>query len=179
MISTLRLIALTLPLLAGTIGNCESWPRWRGPRGDGTWQGPKLPAQWPKAGPPVVWKQPLGGGFAGVVVADGRAITMDRQTKPREVERVVCHAAATGKLLWKHEYPVRYGKLSHGTGPRAAPTIHQGRVYTLGAMGHACALDAASGRRIWSIDTVKELRAKLPEWGFAASPVMIVRTRPL
>ena len=43
----------------------EDWPRWRGPRGDGTWHGPKLPEKWPEGGLKPKWKVPIGGGYSG------------------------------------------------------------------------------------------------------------------
>ncbi len=148
----------------------EDWPRWRGPRGDGTWNAPKLPEKWPDAGLQQVWRQPVGGGDAGVVVAGNLVCTMDRQKEPEEIERVLCFDAATGKLLWTHSYPVAYAKLQHGNGPRAAPTFHDNRVYSLGALGRVCCLDAATGRLLWTKDTVAECGARVPMWGFAASP---------
>jgi len=150
----------------------EDWPRWRGPRGDGTWNAPKLPEKWPAEGLRQLWRQPVGGGDAGVVVADGRVYTMDLQKKPEEVERVLCFDAASGKPLWTHSYAVTYGNLQHGNGPRAAPTVNDGRVYTLGALGHLFCLDAATGKTIWSEDMVQKHGARLPTWGFAASPLI-------
>ncbi|HEY2841195.1 MAG TPA: PQQ-binding-like beta-propeller repeat protein [Pirellulales bacterium] len=162
----------TLLLFLTPSASAEDWPRWRGPRGDGTWQAPKLPATWPAGGLPVAWRQKIGGGYAGVVVADGRAITMDRQTEPAEVERVLAFDSASGKPLWQCSYPVKYDMLGYGSGPRAAPTVFEDRVYTLGAVGHVYCLDAATGDVIWSKDCMRDLGAKLPEWGFAASPVI-------
>ncbi|HLJ09824.1 MAG TPA: PQQ-binding-like beta-propeller repeat protein, partial [Planctomycetaceae bacterium] len=150
----------------------EDWPRWGGPRGDGSWQGPKLPAVWSQDKLPVAWRQPIGGGFGGVSVSDGRAFVMDRQHEPREVERVLCFDAASGKPIWSHEYPVTYGKLDYGNGPRVTPTVFGGRVYTLGAVGHVRCLDAISGDCCWEKDCVAEFGAKLPTWGLAASPVV-------
>ncbi|MES1212980.1 MAG: PQQ-binding-like beta-propeller repeat protein [Singulisphaera sp.] len=150
----------------------EDWPRWRGPHGDGTWRAPALPDAWPADGLKTVWRQPIGGGYAGVSVTDGRVLVMDRQQQPAEVERVLAFDAATGKLLWTREYPVAYGKLDYGNGPRAAPTIHDGHVYTLGAVGHVLCLDLATGRQIWAHDCVAEMHAKIPDWGLAASPVV-------
>ena len=80
----------------------EDWPRWRGPRGDGTWQGPKLPEKWPDGGLRRVWRQPVGGGYGGVAVAQGRVYVMDRQGEPEETEQLVCFNAATGELIWEH-----------------------------------------------------------------------------
>ena len=75
---SLFLTLLTLVLLS-TLSPAEDWSRWRGVRGDGTWQGPKLPPQWPQDGPRKKWSKPIGGGYAGIAVADGRLFTMDRQ----------------------------------------------------------------------------------------------------
>ncbi len=150
----------------------EDWPRWRGPHGNGEWQAPRLPHRWPEEGLPAAWKKTIGAGYAGISVVGDRVYTMDRLTEPREVERVLCLNAATGETLWQHQYPVAYGDLDYGNGPRAAPTIHDGRVYTLGAMGHAHCLEAASGKVIWKIDFVADHQAQVPTWGLAASPVI-------
>lgn len=147
------------------------WPQFRGPRGDGTWKGPKLPEKWPASGLKTHWKHEIGGGYAGVSVADGRVITMDRQKAP-EVERVLCFEALSGKALWQHEYPVEYGKLDYGNGPRAAPTIHNGHVFTVGALGDVRCLEAKTGRVVWKKNYLADFGGRLPTWGFAASPVI-------
>lgn len=165
------LLWITPLLVSPARATAEDWPRWRGPRGDGTWNGPALPDAWPQDGLAVRWRTKIGGGYAGIVVDAGRVYTMDRQEEPTEVERVLCFDAADGRLLWHHDYPVTYGDLSYGNGPRAAPTVAEGRVYTLGAMGDVCCLDAKDGRPIWTHNAVREQEAKLPEWGLAASPV--------
>jgi outer membrane protein assembly factor BamB len=164
----------------------EDWPRWRGPRADGTWNAPKLPAMWPEGGLRTVWKQPIGSGYAGISVADGRLYTLDLESPipprkkgesagdgPDGTERVLCLDAATGNILWSHRYPVKYGNLGgYANGPRSQPTIHDGKVYTLGADGHLFCFDAKSGEILWKHDAVAEFGAKVPEWGFAGSPVI-------
>ena len=170
--SRLLFSAIVFCVLA-VAARAEDWPRWRGPRCDGTWQGPKLAEKFPAEGLKTVWSQPIGGGYAGVIMAEGRTYVMDRQAPPDEDERLLCFDSATGKPLWSHSYPVRYGKLDYGTGPRASPTVVEGRVYTLGAVGHVFCLDAKTGAVVWSHDCVKEFGAKIPEWGFAASPVIV------
>ena len=148
----------------------EEWPRWRGPRGDGTWQAPRLPERWPSEGLRRIWRQPVGGGYGGVAVSSGRVYVMDRILEPEEQERLHCFDAATGKLLWRHRYAVDYGNLPYGNGPRTTPTIYDGRVYSLGALGHLWCLDAASGDPLWSISLVAKYKARLPLWGVSASP---------
>src|SRR5260221_9539164 len=65
----------------------EDWPRWGGPRGDGTWRGPKLAETWPAAGLRVEWTRGIGGGYGGTLGARGGGVPMGRQTKPRGSER--------------------------------------------------------------------------------------------
>ena len=167
-----RCLAVLISLIAASIASAEDWPRWRGPRGNGTWHGPELPAAWPAEGLPLAWSSPIGGGYAGLAVAAGRLYTMDRREQPREVERVVCLDAADGSPVWEFAYPVVYADLDYGNGPRATPTIHDGRVYTLGAVGHAHCLDASTGEELWSRDLLPADDAPISEWGLAGSPVV-------
>lgn len=162
--SFLCLTLLTLTALA------QDWPRFRGPRDDGAWNPPNLPADLANLAPRQLWKQSVGAGFSGVTVSGGRVFVMDRQKEPEEIERVLCFDARDGKPLWEHQYPVNYGKMEYATGPRASVAIHEGRAFTFGATGVAMCLDAATGAVRWQKDTVKELGAVRPQWGFSASP---------
>src|SRR5690606_20807678 len=69
-------------------------------------------------------------------------------------------------------WPAVYGRMEYGTGPRSSVTVHEGRAYVLGAAGMAMCLEAASGKVVWQVDTVKDHGAIVPTWGFAASPVL-------
>lgn len=172
------LSAASLALVVFTAAKAEDWPRWRGPRGDGTWNAPPLPERWPAAGLKLVWKQPIAPGYSGISVSEGRAYTMDRpwadesKQSPADAERIVCFDAVSGKLLWEHRYEASYAKIDYPKGPRCTPTIHDGRVYTLGAAGRLHCLDAVSGKMLWSHDLVLESQAEIPAWGLAASPVI-------
>jgi|GEM_PF-77591 formylglycine-generating enzyme required for sulfatase activity/outer membrane protein assembly factor BamB/dienelactone hydrolase len=166
------LISSDPPQSAAVPHKSEDWPRWRGPRGDGTWRTVELPARWPDGGLRQLWRQPIGGGHGGVAAADGRVYLMDRQTEPREVERVLCFDAATGDRLWTHEYSVSYGKLDYGNGPRSTPTVFDGRVYTFGSIGHVFCLDAGTGAVLWQREYPLDTSKKIPMWGLAASPVI-------
>ena len=150
----------------------EDWPRWRGMRGDGSWLGPKVARKLPENGLERVWKTPLNPGYSGVTVRGNRVYTMDRPPVEKfgETERVVCFNALNGNLFWKFDYPSEYGNLSYGKGPRASLTIHEDRVYGLGAMGHAFCLDAKNGTKIWWRDLLSEENATKPIWGFSGAP---------
>ena len=155
-----------------SICHAQDWPRWRGPAADGRWNPPGLPADFASREPLRLWKADIGAGFGGVTISDGRVYVMDRQKSPKEVERVLCFDATNGKLLWQHEWEVSYGGMDYGTGPRASVNVSDGRAYALGATGVALCLDAVSGKVVWAVSTVESYGAKVPTWGFAASPVL-------
>lgn len=137
------LLAMMVPAVRG-----DDWPQWLGPKRDGVWREKGILDKFPPGGPKVLWRTPVGGGYAGPAVADGKVYLMDRQlargvknpdnqfSKPRleGSERVLCLDAANGKQIWKHEYPCLY-RISYPTGPRTTPVVAGGKVYTLGAMG--------------------------------------------
>ncbi|MEN3939918.1 PQQ-binding-like beta-propeller repeat protein [Prosthecobacter sp. SYSU 5D2] len=160
------LLAFSLSIQAG------DWPRWRGASGDGVWNPEKVPADFAAQQPQELWQADIGGGYGGVTVSDGRVYVLDRPKEPADIERILCYAAEGGKHLWSHQWPAVYGRMEYGTGPRSSVTVHEGRAYVLGAAGMAMCLEAASGKVVWQVDTVKDHGAIVPTWGFAASPVL-------
>lgn len=158
---------------SGLPAESADWPQWRGLERDGVWRGAKLPARLSPDRVEVRWKAAVGGGYAGVAVASGRVLTMDLLKEPRPAERVLCFDREGGKLLWKHEYPVDYRDLDHPSGPRATPTVHDGRVYSLGTVGHLFCLELTSGKVHFGLELGKLPGSRLPTWGHAASPLLL------
>ena len=168
-----RFIALLCFASTAIAQDDAEWPRWRGPTGDGFWQPKGLPTDFAEREPEQQWKLPVGKGYGGVTIAAGRVYLMDRQTAPHEMERVLCLDLKDGTLVWQHTWPVTYGEMGgYATGPRASVTISEGKAWALGATGMAWCFDAATGKVLWQRDTVKELQARVPQWGFAASPFL-------
>ena len=162
----------------------DDWPQWLGPRRDSIWREPGLATAIPAAGLPVKWRVPVAGGYSGPAVADGRVYVMDYVAREGELvngpndrtlragtERLLCLDAATGRLLWKHEYDCPYS-ISYASGPRCTPTVADGRVYALGAEGNLACLDAATGRLLWSKDFKTDYAAPTPIWGFCGHPLV-------
>ena len=176
----LALLALTFTAL-----HADDWPQWLGPQRDGVWRETGILEKFPAGGPTVRWRVPIGGGFSGPAVADGRVYILDRQlavgaANPRNAfdrsripgtERVLCLNEADGKLLWTHEYDCPY-TVSYAAGPRTTPLISGGKVYALGAEGNLCCLDAATGEEIWARDFNKDFGIPTPMWGFAGHPLL-------
>jgi outer membrane protein assembly factor BamB len=165
--------------------HADDWPQWLGPNRDSVWRESGILEKFPTNGPTIVWRASVGGGYAGPVVAQDRVFLVDRQlaagaSNPvdqfdrsviRGFERVLCLSDKDGQVLWKHEYECPYS-ISYPAGPRAAPLVSEGRVFTLGAEGNLLCLQASSGEVVWSRDFKKDFGAKTPMWGFAGHPLL-------
>ena len=165
--------------------HAADWPQWLGPQRDAVWRETGIVEKLPADGLKFRWRVPIGGGYAGPAVANGRVYVTDRQlakgaSNPANpfargeipgTERVLCLSEADGKILWQHEYDCAY-TVSYGSGPRCTPTVHEGKVYTLGAEGNLVCLDAEKGGVLWSHDFKKVFNLKTPLWGFAGHPLV-------
>lgn len=161
------------------------WPQWLGAKRDGVWRETDILQKFPPGGPKVLWRQPIHEGYSGPSVAGGMLYVMDRQRardaagqpiKPSRkgipgTERVLCLDVKDGRLIWQDEYDCPY-KVSYPSGPRTTPLVHQGWVYTLGAMGDLRVLDAVTGKVIWSKNVAQEFKVEAPVWGYAAHPLI-------
>ena len=178
---TALFIAISSALPAAA--RADDWPQWMGPRRDNVWREEGVVAAFPATGPAVVWRTPVAGGYAGAAVAGGRVFVTDyvteadvkvanfeRKTSTGK-ERVLCLDEATGRVLWKHEYPVTY-TIAYPAGPRCTPTVHGDHVYTLGAEGDLFCLDTATGRVVWARDFKKDYATKAALWGWASHPLV-------
>lgn len=148
----------------------DDWPQWGGPEGDCVWRETGIVERLPSGLLPRKWSTPIGEGYSGPAVADGRVYVTDRMNEAG-TERVLCLDAETGEVIWKHEYAVRY-TISYPAGPRATPTVDSGRVYTVGAQGHLFCFDAVDGDVLWRKNFVEDFETQLPTWGMAAAPVV-------
>jgi outer membrane protein assembly factor BamB len=60
-----------------------------------------------------------------------------------------------------------------GPGPRSTPTIHEGRIYSVGATGILNCLDGGTGRVIWSKNIVEDNGGSLAFHGVCGSPLIV------
>jgi len=164
------LIALLLPALA----LADDWPEILGAGRRGEWKETGILRAFPAAGPVVRWRTPVGAGYAGPAVAGGKVFVADYQAREGGgSERVLCLDEQTGKVLWTYENSAAiYNKFSYNNGPRAVPTVDGERVYVTGAAGDVYALKVADGALLWKVNLPGQFAAKMPTWGFAASPLV-------
>jgi D-alanyl-D-alanine carboxypeptidase len=145
------------------------WPQFRGPRRDGISTARGLPSIWPEGGPRVRWRQPVGEGFAEVTVAGGRLFVLQAQG---DAEFAVALDDPSGRELWRTRLGPRFS--SHfGNGPRATPVLSDGVLYILTAGGTLHALNMRSGAPRWRVDLVADHGGRVPDHGYAASPLVI------
>jgi outer membrane protein assembly factor BamB len=149
------------------------WTDFRGPKRDGEYREVPVLADWPAAGLTPLWKQPVGGGYASVVVARGRAFTIE-QRGPQEV--VAAYDVPTGRELWTNSWGAKFQEAMGGDGPRATPTWSDGTVYALGAEGELRALDDSSGKVVWRTNILSDSDARNLDWGMAAAPLVVDNT---
>src|SRR5437762_12506694 len=148
----------------------EDWPQFLGTTRNGVYSGGDLAAKWAKGGPAVVWKKDVGQGFASPVVSAGRLILFHRVGAKEVVEAL---NAETGAPIWIFDYPTQYrDDFGFDEGPRSAPTIAGGRVYTFGAEGMLHCIDFATGKKIWSVDTRSKFQVAKGFFGAAGAPLV-------
>ncbi len=171
-----RYIAFAL-LFAGLLGHlttatrAESWPGWRGPRGDGTCLEKNVPTNWDVSR--ALWKTAIPGqGHASAVVWGERVCTATALTATKE-RVLLCLDRTSGRILWQQT--VVQGPLeklnkenSHASG---TPATDGERVYAAFRVGDdivVAAHDLASGKQIWLVRP----GTHTGEWGFSNEPVL-------
>ena len=164
---TFALFALAQHTMAQT---AALWPQWRGPNRDGISKETGLLKQWPAEGPPLVWKAAgAGRGYSSFSIAGGKLFTMGLRG---DREYVVAFDIATGKEAWATPHGSAF-RNDRGDGPRGTPTVDGDRIYALGGSGDLSALEARTGKVIWSKNVLKEFGGSNITWGISESPLVI------
>ncbi|MEE8525587.1 MAG: PQQ-binding-like beta-propeller repeat protein [Thermoanaerobaculia bacterium] len=147
----------------------EDFPQFLGLERNGKVRGVRLARDWENQPPRLMWRREVGPAWSGFAVAGGVAVTQEQQDGE---EVVAAYELRSGEPLWSTGAAGRFETTIGGTGPRATPTIDDGRVFTMGALGLLSCLDLATGEALWSRNVVEENRSGMPQWGKSGSPLV-------
>ena len=162
----------------------DDWAGWLGTSRDGVYRETGIVDSIPASGLPIKWRKPIAGGYAGPAVADGKVFVFDYQKRGGDAfndpgqrarlngtERLLALDAQSGETLWQYSYERPY-EISYPAGPRATPTIDDGKVYLLGAEGDLICLSAADGAEVWKRNLPEDFATEVPIWGFSSHPLV-------
>jgi outer membrane protein assembly factor BamB len=161
---------VTVAFLASNVSAAD-WPQWRGPNRNGV-SPEKVNAAWAAEGPRVLWRTPVGTGFASIAISRGWAYTIGNTNNQ---DTIWCFDARTGRIVWHHSYPAQLGPQWYEGGPGATPTVDGNRLFTISKWGDVLCLDAAKGTVLWQRDLRRD-GVKPSRWGFAGSPLIYGNT---
>jgi len=159
---------LALSVLTSSI-HAADWPTFRGADRTDVSAETGLLKTWPADGPKRVWlNEDAGLGYAGFAIVGGTLYTMGARDA---VEYVIAIDAATGKEKWSAESGALLTN-GWGDGPRATPTVADGKVYALSGKGVLVCLEAVDGKELWRT-SMTDLGGKVPGWGYCESPLIV------
>jgi putative pyrroloquinoline-quinone binding quinoprotein len=160
---------VTMVALSVTCASAADWPWAYGPRRDNTSDEKGLLRSWPQAGPEVLWTVPVGAGFGGPAVSDGKVYLLDRDEKVGDKLRVF--DLSTGKELWSFAYEAPGGFMFAGS--RTTPTVDGERVYTSGPLGDLYCISTKTQKPVWHKNIWKDFGGgELPRWAVVQHPLI-------
>lgn len=153
-----------------SLPGAADYPQFLGPRRIAHVEGVRLARNWAVEPPKLLWRRPVGGGWSGFAVSGNAAVTHEQHSAE---ERVVRYELSTGRVEWATREVAHYTNALAGEGPRATPTLHEGRVYAMGGTGLLTVLDLESGELVWKRDVLRDSGGQEPTWGKSDSPLLL------
>lgn len=166
-VGVFRLVIVVLTTMA--IGAGADWPQFRGPGRDGVSKETGLLRNWPEAGPKVLWTVPVGQGYAGAAVVAGRVYHNDYDEAKGEWS-VIARTLADGKELWRYSEAKRI-RPNHAI-TRTVPAVDARFVFSMDPKCVLHALDAKTGKQVWSKDLVAIYKTRIPPWYNGQNPLL-------
>ncbi|MCL2006385.1 MAG: PQQ-binding-like beta-propeller repeat protein [Planctomycetaceae bacterium] len=128
--------------------------------------------------PPTLWGLPLGEGYAGFAVRNGRVYIKDYDEENQR-DALRCLSLDNGEEIWRFSYPVAI-KRNHGMS-RTIPAVTDQYAVSIGPKCHVLCVDAITGEEKWLIDLRYIYGTVEPDWYAGQCPLIVTlpgRTDP-
>ena len=127
--------------------------------------------KWPEQGPKLLWERRTGGGYAAPAIVKGRLILFHRLAGQEIVD---CLDPKTGKRLWRQAAQIIYeDAFGYSNGPRCAPLIDRGQVFTYGVDGRLQCLKLEDGKVLWKRELRKDFESPQMFFGVGTTPLLV------
>ena len=154
--------------LAASAGD-NDWPQYLGPHRNSTSDQKGILRTWPTNGPAVLWTVPVGKGFGGPVVKDGKVYLLDRDDKVGDTLR--CLDLSTGEELWQFAYDAPGTAMFPGS--RSVPAVDGNHVYSCGHNGDLYCIDINTHKPVWNKNVWKDFGGgRIPMWAITQCPLV-------
>ena len=156
-------------LIFTSICLANDWPQYLGPNRNAVSAETGILKAWPAEGPEVLWTVPLGEGFGGAAVSQGKVYVLDRIGNDKDNLR--CFDLETGQEEWTFSYDAP-GQIDH-PGSRSVPAVDGQYVYICGSFGHVHCIDMETHRPVWSKNIWTDFGGgEVPRWAISQNPLI-------
>jgi len=166
-----KLIIATIFLLAtfAIQVSAQDWPQYLGPNRNSISDQKGILRSWPETGPEVLWTAPIGIGYGGPVIKDGKVYLLDRDDKVGDNLR--CFDLSSGKELWNFSYEAPGSVMFPGS--RSVPAVEGNRVYSCGPYGDLYCIDVNTHKPLWNKNVWKDYGGEeVPIWAISQCPLV-------
>lgn len=144
------------------------WPNWLGPERNGVSR--ELLPDEVQIGD-LLWEAEIGIGFSSISISRGSLYAIGHRDG-QETAWKLC--AETGSVEASFSYPAELLPKLHEGGPAATPSVAKEQVILMSKDGQLRVLTKDLSQVFWEKSMMEESELqRIPEWGFAASPVIV------
>ena len=168
LVCSLGIFALTV-LSFSCLARAENWPRWRGPRNDGTSQETNLATTWSKT-ENIAWRMPLPGPAGATPVVWGDRIFL---TSAKDQDLVLICADTSGKQLWERQIGTgdQAVRGDEGNAASPSPATDGQHVWAMMSTGDLACYDFA-GNQTWKINLQEQYGKFRIQFGMTSTPLL-------
>ncbi|HUP38988.1 MAG TPA: PQQ-binding-like beta-propeller repeat protein [Vicinamibacterales bacterium] len=149
------------------------WPEARGANRDGLSAETGLPSSWDLKGTNLLWRVPMGGRSAPIVMGNRVYVQNPTGRGPSLQERVVALDAESGKVIWEHKFNLFQSDVPPHRIAWASPAAdpETGNVYALSGGATVVAM-SRDGKPLWQRSVGEEFAAFTTHGGRTMSPIV-------